>query len=375
MAQVSVILPTYNRAHLIGETIDSLLAQTRKPDEILVIDDGSEDGVADVLSRFGTSIRLVRQDNAGKAAALNRGLEMVKGDLIWICDDDDILLPEACALLAGTLEADPMLEFCAGRHLDFTHYPDGGAKHLRPPGYMRASPSERIFADLLEGCHIFQPGLMVRREVYEAVGPFRKDLVRSQDYEMLLRIARRQKGLQLDQVTFWHRDHDGVRGQAGQHFSAVSNADRWAEYNALIFRALLDDLADHELFARSEWESMAVAERPRLARVARATVEARQRMWDDALADFERAAQSDRTPLTEAERARVARATLTSLGTGNLLADTRLHHRLRRLGHVSVAGREMRRGIRRSMRWQFRQALAARDRAKLKALARFYLAS
>lgn len=273
---ISVILPTYNRAALIGETIDSLLAQSRQPDEILVIDDGSTDDTADVLSRH-PELRVVRTENGGKAKALNMALKMIRGDLVWILDDDDLLEPDACKLMAAALEADPQLAFCAGRHLDFEVNPDTGARETRAPGYMRDSAPDQIFPDLLEGCHIFQPGLIVRRQVYDEVGLFDEGLVRSQDYEMLLRIARRHQGLMLPDTVFLHREHSGVRGTATVSFSASENADRWAMFNRDIFTRLLDSLSDHELVAASDLAALPDAQRPRACRIKRGCVLARQR--------------------------------------------------------------------------------------------------
>lgn len=382
MSQISVILPTFNRADLIGETLDSLLAQTRRPDEILVIDDGSTDSTPEVLGRYDAEFRVIRQDNAGKATALNRALSEAQGDLIWVVDDDDILLPEACALLAGALEDDPDLGFCAGRHLDFTHDPAAPATSsadappsLRAPGYMRDSTPASLFPDLLEGCHIFQPGLMVRKRTYDAAGPFRAELTRSQDYEMLLRIARRHRGRHLSEVVFWHRDHAGVRGQAGQQFDASRNADRWAEFNARIFSELLADLDDHELVPADEWVPAPEPLRPRLARIARGTVMGRQRMWGAALDEFERAAETAPDPLCPAERDRIARATLSSLGCAPLDRDPALWQQLRRLGKQGPAGAEIRSLIRHSMRWRLRAAIETRDLPALRQLSGFFLRS
>lgn len=370
--KVSVILPTYNRSDLIGETIESLLLQERSPNEILIIDDGSTDDTAKTLAAFGDRFQIHHQTNAGKAAALNRGLAMTIGDLVWIVDDDDVLLPTACHALAGPLEQDLALGFCAGRHLDFITDPKSGQKEFRNPGYMRDSSPESIFPDLLAGCHIFQPGMMVRRTVYENIGPFREDLMRSQDYEMLLRIARNYRGIQLDNVVFWHREHEGKRGQKGNQFSAAQNADRWAEYNRQIFSDLLAELEDNELFAQSEWEAAAPDLRPRLAQIARGSVQGRQRMWRDALSSYITAASFSERSLTPAERDLIKQATLSTLGTPELIKDRRLHLAIRALGKTGQAGSEMRSILRRSMRWQFRAAVEAKSLSSITGLVRYF---
>ena len=83
-ANVSIIVPTFNRAHYLAECLDSLLAQSIPAHEIIVIDDGSEDGTAALLVGYGERIRYVRKENGGKPSAVNLGLAIASGDLIWI---------------------------------------------------------------------------------------------------------------------------------------------------------------------------------------------------------------------------------------------------------------------------------------------------
>lgn len=371
--RVSVILPTYNRAHLIEETIQSLLGQTRLPDEILVIDDGSTDATPEVLGRFD-SLTVRRIENRGKAAALNLALAQVSGDLIWIVDDDDIILPHACMALATALEADPDLEFCAGRHIDFEVDERTGARLTRPPGFMCSSTPEQIFPDLLEGCFIFQPGLMVRRSVYEAVGPFNTQLVRSQDYEMILRIARRHRGRQLDEVVFLHREHGGQRGSAQENFAAAENADRWARFNRDIFAALLDDLADEEILPQEDVAHLSAPLRRRAALVKRGCVMARQRMWRGAMDAWCQAAAIDPAPLIPLERRMLERSPNSPLGAPELFADASVRRGLRALLRLPSPGPEIAAVLRRSSRWHIRDALQMRDWRRAAQGARFLLA-
>lgn len=357
--RISVILPTFNRAHLIGETIESILAQTRQPDEILVIDDGSTDGTAGVLQRFD-ALTVIRVENGGKAAALNLALGMVSGDLIWIVDDDDLLLPEACALLAAPLETDPDIDFCAGRHLDFEVDAEG-ERQIRAPGYMRDSAPDEIFSDLLEGCHIFQPGLLVRRDVYQKVGPFNTGLVRSQDYEMLLRIARRHSGLQLKDTVFLHREHAGVRGSASAQFAASNNADKWASYNRVIFTKLLGDLSDNDLIAASQLKLLPAKVHSRAARIKRGCVLARQRMWSEAVVAWQEAAKMHDSKLTAFERDMLARSPNSTLGAPELFMVPEVRRAFHALTRLPAPGPEIARIVRRAARWHVKAAMKSRN--------------
>lgn len=357
--RVSIILPTFNRAHLIAETIESILAQTRQPDEIIVVDDGSTDGTAGVLARFD-ALTVIRIKNGGKAAALNKALSLVSGDLIWIVDDDDLLLPDACALLAAPLETDAELDFCAGRHLDF-EVDSKGARQIRDPGYMRESASDEIFPDLLEGCHIFQPGLLVRRRVYEEVGPFNTDLVRSQDYEMVLRIARRRRGKQLKETVFLHREHSGLRGSASTQFAASNNADKWAAYNRIIFTNLLSDLPDRDMLAKSQLDACPVELQARTARIKRGCVLARQRMWPEAVSAWQDAARMHPSELTDFERDMLARSPNSTLGAPELFLSPEVRAGFRALTRMSAPGPEIAKLVKRAGRWHVKAAIKSRD--------------
>lgn len=358
--RVSVILPTYNRAGLIDETIRSLMAQIRRPDEILIIDDGSTDDTASVLAKYD-ELTVVRIQNSGKAAALNHAFKMVSGDLIWILDDDDLLQPEACAVLSAPLESDPALDFCAGKYLDFEVDPKTGEKHIRSPGYMRTSTPEQIFPDLLEGCHIFQPGLMVRRRVYDEVGPFDTGLIRSQDYEMLLRISRNYRGLQVPDIVFLHREHKGVRGTATKSFAASSNSDTWAAYNRVIFSRLLEDLADKDMVAPSDLKVLAADIRPRAARIKRGCVLARQRMWPEAIAAWHEAAEMCNSPLTNFEREMLLRSPNSSLGAPELFTSPHVRANFAALRRMPKPGPQIAKIVRHAARWHIRAAVKSRD--------------
>ena len=90
---VSVIVPTFNRAPLIGETIDSILAQSVAPAEVIVVDDGSTDDTAAALARFGPRVRYHRIENSGPSAARNAGVAIATGAWIAFCDSDDLWRP------------------------------------------------------------------------------------------------------------------------------------------------------------------------------------------------------------------------------------------------------------------------------------------
>ena len=117
--KVSVIVPTFNRASLIAESLDTVAAQTYRPLELIVVDDGSNDDTAHVVNTWMAAhavpgeldVIYQRQSNRGPSAARNLGLSLASGELIQFLDSDDRLAPERFASLVPLFEEDPELDF------------------------------------------------------------------------------------------------------------------------------------------------------------------------------------------------------------------------------------------------------------------------
>jgi len=142
MPDVSVVIPTYNRARWLRETVDSVLNQTCRPLEILIVDDGSTDDTESVCARFPEPVRYVRQPNAGVAAARNLGVRHAQGDWIAFGDSDDVWEPTKLAVQLAALEAHPGARWsitdCTVIDLDGKPLPE-------PRGFVRVFP---LFAEL-----------------------------------------------------------------------------------------------------------------------------------------------------------------------------------------------------------------------------------
>ena len=121
---VSIVIPAYNRAHLIGETLRSALDQTYRPIEIIVVDDGSADDTRRVAESFGPLVRCVRQANAGVAAARNRGFAEARGEFVALLDSDDLWLPWKLEAQVRILRAFPEVGMV---WTDMTAIDEGGA--------------------------------------------------------------------------------------------------------------------------------------------------------------------------------------------------------------------------------------------------------
>jgi glycosyltransferase involved in cell wall biosynthesis len=104
---VSVITPCYNGAPFLQRTLESVLAQTQLPFEVIVIDDGSTDASASIAEAFGDPVRVLRQPNHGESVARNRGIAEARGTHLLFLDADDLLAPEAIERLSGAVANDP----------------------------------------------------------------------------------------------------------------------------------------------------------------------------------------------------------------------------------------------------------------------------
>jgi glycosyltransferase involved in cell wall biosynthesis len=182
---VSVIIPAWNRAREVCRAIDSALAQTLPPLEVIVVDDGSTDETPEVLARYGDRIRVVRQDNQGVAAARNAGIAAARGDLLAFLDSDDAWLPRKLELQAARIETDPGLGLvhCGVEFEGTTIHLDG----------MEGSVASEILRLDRTVILAHGSGVMVPRRVAEEVGGFDARMRVSEDWDFCYRVATRYR--------------------------------------------------------------------------------------------------------------------------------------------------------------------------------------
>jgi hypothetical protein len=201
--RVSAIIPAYNRADFLGETLEGLLAQTCPVHEIIVVDDGSTDATAAVVAGFGERVRYARIENSGAPVARNVGASLATGDWFWFCDSDDLWRPEyleRCRELAGTAPA-PRFIFGNFRLVKngewqatdkFATAPDGFWTQVparpAPGGMVFTQP---LYGEILKFQPIFHSTLVVARSLFEEVGGYDPTFARtgSEDFEFTLRCS------------------------------------------------------------------------------------------------------------------------------------------------------------------------------------------
>lgn len=213
--RVSCILPVFNGARFLGEALESVLRQTRPPEEIIVIDDGSTDDSGLIARGFGNRVRYVRQDNAGPAAARNAGMARAHGAYLTFQDADDLWLPAKLELQLAFLAARADLDFCV-THLQNFWMPELAAEEAA----FRDQPFSRPVA-----AFTFL-GMLARRRVVERVGACNEALRVASDVDWFIRA--REAGLRgeaLPDVLVRRRLHRGnlTRADLASRDSLVDN--------------------------------------------------------------------------------------------------------------------------------------------------------
>jgi len=171
---VSVIMPVYNGERFLREALESIRRQNYEPLEIIVVDDGSTDGTAKIISSYGNWIRYVHQANAGPAAARNRGLALAQGELIGFLDVDDLWPEGKLALQVKRLINDPKLDIVLGR----VQYVElAGAAHREIP----FENQEKTLTGIHLGCGVY------RKSIFDKVGGFDESFRLGEDQDWFLR--------------------------------------------------------------------------------------------------------------------------------------------------------------------------------------------
>jgi glycosyltransferase involved in cell wall biosynthesis len=352
-------VPTYNRKEYLCEAILALQNQSRPVDEIIVWDDGSSDGTDKMISALQIpNLTYVHAENAGKCAALNGALSHATGDYIWICDDDDIALPHAAEKLAVVLDVNPDIGISGGGYERFRDTDNG--QERSGPGYWPDLSNGTPLRHLLEDIYLFQNATMVQRSCYDAVGPFNENLVRSIDYDMIVRLAIRFPLHMSEDVLFLQRKHDGDRGPASARHSIAKVESVWSAQDRVVFQGLRDKIPITLIAAMFDGDETQVL---RAAYIQRATIFARHDLWDFAIDDLQRAEKLGReTPLGPLEFAMCRRAVS---GKQGVRIDSNQLRRLKDLSRSSLIGDQIARSLGRGLIWSIRKAVTDRDFATM----------
>jgi glycosyltransferase involved in cell wall biosynthesis len=176
-------MPVVNRASTVGDAVESIIAQTLEDWELIVVDDGSTDGTADVVESFDDPrIRLRRlPENVGRGAARNESIRLARGELVAVCDSDDVSVPHRFQTQVDFLREHPEVGVVASQVLYL------GATRAST-GFRLPTTSDEIKRRMLRGrSAIPNQAAMIRRDLFEKVGWYEPEFRRAQDYEFFLR--------------------------------------------------------------------------------------------------------------------------------------------------------------------------------------------
>lgn len=202
---VSVVIPTRNRAHMLGRALRSALAQTTQPSEIIVVDDGSSDESRLVVEAFGSDlVRYVSHENQqGASAARNAGVDLARSELLAFLDDDDEWLPEKLEKMSAVMSRSSP-EVCAvycGVHVIG---PSNEVASTWTPGR-----EPRVIGDFLQSTGFMTSVPIIRRDCLTAVGSFDEDLPGGQDFDLWIRLAQHYAFVPVPAVLVRHHIHGG----------------------------------------------------------------------------------------------------------------------------------------------------------------------
>ena len=230
---VSVVIPVYNGSNYLKDAIDSVLLQTYKNIELIIVNDGSTDGGAtrDLANSYGEKIRYFEKDNGGTASALNYGIRKMKGQyFVWLSHDDTMHPDRIMKQLERMRENNVRVAICSG------FYTDGKREQI-----LKASQEDEYeiyagIAKIVFGSISFA-GVMMERSIFTCYGLFDEKLSTTQDVEYLFRICK-EKTVYMNEALFTYRIHD-EQGTKTNHMYA-KNADSMLYY-------MLQNISDEDM--------------------------------------------------------------------------------------------------------------------------------
>lgn len=206
---VSVIIPAYNGLEYIGAAIESVLAQNYRPLEVIVVDDGSPVPIAAALAGFGSEVRCVRQENAGTAAARNRGLRESRGEFIALLDQDDLWLPGKLERQIPRFAEDPKIGLVAAWMEVFDALTGETKGTYEPPAELDV---HAILGFVLPPVQT----IVFRRSALEKIGGFDASLRGTDDWDVNIRMAAEFRVVSVGEILGRGRMHASQQGGNGE---------------------------------------------------------------------------------------------------------------------------------------------------------------
>lgn len=283
-APVSVIVPTFNRAAYLPDALDSVLGQTTRPAEVIVVNDGSTDETASVARRYGARIRYLEKDNGGKCSSINAALEIAQEPYVWVFDDDDVACADAIERHLAVLERDAGVGFTISGSYRCREEPDTRRLVVVRSQAVRPFDDDDHFVELLLSSYIAGPSTIIRRGLIDRVGPYRTDLARVDDFEMAVRLSLVSRPARLDdpRPTYYRRWHDGLRGWKSRQFSYAESVARSRAEERMVLRDLAPRIEPRHYLPRRDWERPMDEQAQLRSSLRRWIVAVQKHLWPEA---------------------------------------------------------------------------------------------
>lgn len=194
---ISAVMRVYNGERYIEAALESVLAQSRPADEVIVVDDGSTDGTAAVLDRFSGQVRVVKQANSGYVAAMNRCFALARCSHVAICDADDIWEPQKLERQAQAVAIHPQIDIAFSGISVFGALVESRGLHTAADASLGMLDGRRLARSLYRENVICPSSTLIRRGLYEQLGPFNERLA-SEDYDYWMRALRADAAFYYD---------------------------------------------------------------------------------------------------------------------------------------------------------------------------------
>lgn len=210
---VSVVVPSFNDSRFVHQCVTSVLAQSHGPLDVIVVDDGSNDGTAEIARSFGAPVRVFEQPNSGSAVARNRGLREARGEYVAFLDADDCWHSRKIELQLRHLEscAECVAVYCRKLELTERHAAPSWASDQDLAGELAVSSdpgaSGWLYLELLRSSVVHTSTVMASRDMLGRVGQFDPTLKKGQDLDYWLRLSRLGPIHMLDDVLSAYRIH------------------------------------------------------------------------------------------------------------------------------------------------------------------------
>ena len=225
--KISVIIPTYNRKKTLARAIQSVINQSLSPYEILIIDDGSNDGTKEWVKENFQNVKYIYQNNHGVSSARNIGIENAYGDWVAFLDSDDEWLPNKLFEQVKSIQSNPKIKFF---HTNEIWIRNGVRvnqmkKHKKYGGH--------IFEKCLDICRVSPSSVLIQKEVFDNIGVFDESLRVCEDYDLWLRITSKYPVVFLDVPLIYkyggHADqlskvNDGIESYRIQSLEKIINS-------------------------------------------------------------------------------------------------------------------------------------------------------